>query len=247
MTPKPHYAPLLTYAQKLMDVGVGIIAGAKIEIGQEWARNPKVVALTLLSRSLGNLKGAVGMVQQSLVVEARSLTRLACENLVCAGALAARGTGFVNDLVLDEAASRKRNGKLLLEHAEDQNLADVTHKLRGYLAELEKKHPKVKGLNMRYEAEASAVRQAYIWYTMLSGDALHVSATSLNRHLVRERDGDTVYLRVDVAPEPTHEEMYDTVRSSARFCLVYASLPTTFWAARLSASCCVAWRTSSMF
>ena len=93
MTPKPHYAPLLTYAQKLMDVGVGIIAGAKIEIGQEWARNPKVVALTLLSRSLGNLKGAVGMVQQSLVVEARSLTRLACENLVCAGALAARRRG----------------------------------------------------------------------------------------------------------------------------------------------------------
>jgi hypothetical protein len=46
---------------------------------------------------------------------------------------------------------------------------------------------------------------------MLSGDATHVSATSLTRHLVREQEGDTVYLRVDVAPEPRHEEMYDTV------------------------------------
>jgi hypothetical protein len=59
MTPKPHdYSPLLSFAQKVMDVGIGIIAGAKIEIGREWARNPKVIALTLLSRSLGNLKGA---------------------------------------------------------------------------------------------------------------------------------------------------------------------------------------------
>jgi hypothetical protein len=170
-----------------------------------------VIALTLLSRSLGNLKGAVGMVHQSLVVEARSLTRLACENLICAGALAARGTGFTDDLVRDEAANRKRKGKLLLDHAENQNLSDATDKLRSYLAELEKKHPKVKGLNMRQEAEATAVRQAYVWYTMLSGDALHVSATSLNRHLIRERDGDILYLRVDVAPEPFAEEMYDTL------------------------------------
>jgi hypothetical protein len=208
---KPNdYAPFLAFAQKLMEAGIGIIAGAKVEIGQEWARNPKVIALTLLSRSLANLKGGVAMVHQNLVVEARSLTRLACENLICAGALAARGTAFVDDLVLDEAASRKRKGKLLLEHVESQDL-DVTVKLRGYLADLEKKHPKVKNLNMRQAAEVSAVRQAYVWYTILSGDALHVSATSLNRHLIREHEGDMMYLRVDVAPEPRPQEMYDTV------------------------------------
>jgi len=190
---------------------IHIIAGAKVEIGQEWARNPKVIALTLLSRSLGNLKGAVSMVHQNLVVEARALTRCACENLICLGGLAVRGTEFVNDLVLDEAASRKRKGKLLLEDAESQNLGDVMEKLRGYLAALEQKHPKVKGLNMRQTAEASPLRQAYVWFVMLSGDATHVSATSLNRYLIREREGDTMYLRVDVAPEPRVEEMYDTV------------------------------------
>jgi hypothetical protein len=87
----------------------------------------------------------------------------------------------------------------------------VTDKLRGYLVELERKHPNVKGLNMRHTAEASPLRQAYVWYAMLSGDATHVSATSLNRHLIREYEGDAVYLRVDVAPEPRPEEMYDTV------------------------------------
>jgi Family of unknown function (DUF5677) len=211
MTPKPHnYAPLLDFAQKLMDVGVGIIAGSKVEIGQEWARNPKVIALTLLSRSLGNLKDAISMVHQNLVVEARSLTRLACENLICLGGLAANGTEFVKNLVEDEALSRKKKGKLLRDHAESQDLGEITDKLRAYVEEIERKYPKPKKLDMRRTAEASAVRQAYVWYTMLSGDALHASATSLNRHLFREFEGDTVYLRVDVAPEPRPEEMYET-------------------------------------
>jgi hypothetical protein len=212
MTPKPHdYVPLLAFTQKLMDAGIGIIAGAKVEIGQEWARNPGVVALTLLSRSLANLKGAVGMVHQNLVVEARAMTRMACENLICLGGLAAQGTEFVNNLITDEALNRKRKGKLLRDHAESQGLGEITDKLRTYVEELERKYPKPKKLDIRQTAEASAVRQAYVWYTMLSGDALHVSATSLNRHLVREFEGDTMYLRVDVAPEPHPEEMYETV------------------------------------
>src|SRR6516162_849973 len=100
MTSRPHdYSPLLNFTQNLMDVGISIIAGAKVEIGQEWARNPKVVALTLLSRSLANLKGGIVMVHQNLVVEARGMTRMACENLICLGGLAAQGTEFVNNLI----------------------------------------------------------------------------------------------------------------------------------------------------
>jgi hypothetical protein len=212
MKTKPHdNAPLLAFAQKLMDAGIGIIAGAKVEIGQEWARNPKVIALTLLSRSLGNLKGAVGMVHQGLVVEARGLTRMACENLICLGGLAAQGTEFINNLIEDEALSRKKKGKLLRDHAESQQLGEVTDKLRAYVEELEQKYPKPKKLEIRRTAEASAVRQAYVWYTILSSDALHVSAASLNRHLIRELEGDTMYLRVDVAPKPNPHEAYDTV------------------------------------
>jgi hypothetical protein len=52
-----HHDDLYAVAQKLMDAGVGIIAGAKVEIGPEWARNPKVIALTLLSRTFGQSQG----------------------------------------------------------------------------------------------------------------------------------------------------------------------------------------------
>ena len=106
--------PLLDFAQKLVDVGIGIIAASKVEVGQEWARNPKVIALTLLSRSLGNLKGAVSMVHQNLVVEARSLTRLACENLICLGGLAANGTTG-RDFIEDEARSQQDEGQAAMQ------------------------------------------------------------------------------------------------------------------------------------
>jgi hypothetical protein len=35
----------------------------------------------------------------------------------------------------------------------------------------------------------------------------------VNRHLVREHEVGTIYLRVDVAPEPRPEEIYDTVET----------------------------------
>jgi hypothetical protein len=45
----------------------------------------------------------------------------------------------------------------------------------------------------------------------LSSDAAHVSATSLNRHLVREYEGDTVFLKVDVAPKPRDQDVRMTL------------------------------------
>jgi hypothetical protein len=45
----------------------------------------------------------------------------------------------------------------------------------------------------------------------LSSDAAHVTASSLNRHLVREYEGDSVFLRVDVAPSARSEEIRATL------------------------------------
>jgi hypothetical protein len=77
------------------------------------------------------------------------------------GALAAKGTEFVKNLIEDEALSRKKKGKLLRDHAESQDLGEITDKLRAYVEELERKYPKPKKLDMRRTAEASAVRQGW--------------------------------------------------------------------------------------
>ena len=59
MNTKSKSDVLNAYAQKLMDIGIEIISGARIKVGEKWARDPKVIALTILSRTLGNMKGAV--------------------------------------------------------------------------------------------------------------------------------------------------------------------------------------------
>src|SRR5262245_39672914 len=173
-----------------MDMGIGIIADAKVDITEKWAREPKVIALTLLSRTLANLKGAVSMIHQKLVVEARMLTRCCFENLICIGALNVRGSEFVNDLISDHAASGRRQGNLLLQQASKASIAPFEDKIRAFIADLERKHPKAKKLNTRDAANVSAVRQAYLWFSLLSSHAVHVSARSLGRHLAREKEGD---------------------------------------------------------
>lgn len=202
--------PLLVIAQKIMDAGIGIIAGAKVEIGPEWARNPKVIALALLSRTLANLKGAIGMLREGLVVEARTLTRCVCENFICVGGLAAQGSKFVADLVADEAAHRRRQGKIVLQRS-DVDLDDTGEKLRKYLDELLRRHTDARPLNLRAVADASAAKDAYLHFSVLSSDSAHVSGRSLNRHLAREVEGDTVFLRVNVAPEPDPAELLRTL------------------------------------
>ncbi|MFZ1924493.1 MAG: DUF5677 domain-containing protein [Xanthobacteraceae bacterium] len=202
--------PLFAIAQKIMDAGVGIVAGAKVEIGSEWARNPKVIALALLSRTLANLKGGTALLRDGLVVEARTVTRCACENFICIGGLAAHGSKFVEDLVADEAVQRRRQGKFVLGRF-DADVDDTGEKLRHYLDEMERKHPKARQLNLRHVADTSAVKDAYLQFMMLSSDSAHVSARSLNRHFAREHERDTIFLSLNVAPEPTQAELRQTL------------------------------------
>ena len=75
MTAVAKREELCAYAQKLMDVGIEVVAHAHVEVGAKWAREPKVVALTLLCRTLGNMKGAISLVSQQLLVEVLVLTR----------------------------------------------------------------------------------------------------------------------------------------------------------------------------
>jgi hypothetical protein len=126
------------------------------------------------------------------------------------GGLAANGSKFVQDLIADEAASRRRKGKFVLEAAE-ADLGDTTGKLRTYLEELEKKPPDFRPLKLKGVADASVVRGAYLYFLVLSSDSAHVSADSLARHIVRDREGYTIYLQVNVAPDPKAGELRQTL------------------------------------
>lgn len=204
---------LYEYAQKLMDVGINVISQAQVDVGTKWARDPKVIALALLSRTLGNLKGAVSLVHQRLLVEAQTLTRCCTENLICVGSLLETQDKFVDELVRAHYASLAKQAQIKIEAfngSEDQNETIV--RLNELVKAFKAKHPQAKKLNARELSKNNRVGSAYVLFSVLSEKAAHVSATSLGRHIVRETENDAVYLRVDIAPDPSQEQLRDTMQ-----------------------------------
>ncbi len=59
MSTLEHIEKLYRFSQKLMDISIAIIADAKVDVTALWAKDPKVLALALLSRTLTNWRAAV--------------------------------------------------------------------------------------------------------------------------------------------------------------------------------------------
>src|SRR6266851_824712 len=189
-----EFFKLFAFGERLIDAGIGIIADSKIEVPHAfWGRDPKVVALTLLSRTLSNFKGASIMVREDLLVEAQVLTRCCFENLISAAGLHTDSAKFIDALVRDEATSRRKRGKFILERQNpDGQVREYETPLREYLKKLEEEYPKAATLNQRHIAESTVLRDAYIYYGHFSAIATHVSASSLSHHLKSEVENDQV-------------------------------------------------------
>src|SRR5262249_17246415 len=80
----PELAKDLRYAQKVLDAAIDVVGAARIELNENWARDPKIVGLTILCRSITNFRAAALLVQQEHphVLEANALVRLLYENLL---------------------------------------------------------------------------------------------------------------------------------------------------------------------
>lgn len=208
MTTVQKREALLTYAQRLMDVGIEVVAQAHVELGPKWAKEPKVIALTILCRTLGNMKGAVSLVTQRLLIEAQVLTRCCTENLICIGALLQTGDAFVHELLRADAASKKKQAGMAIEtYGKSEERAESVIRLGEIVKAIEAKHPKAKPLNTKELSKKNPVGLSYVMFSVLSERAAHVSLTSLGRHLGRDLEGDNVYLRVDIAPDPTGKQL----------------------------------------
>jgi hypothetical protein len=156
MNTKSKSDVLNAYAQKLMDIGIEIISGARIKVGEKWARDPKVIALTILSRTLGNMKGAVIMARERLLVETMVLTRCCYENLICIGALSQKGDVFVDELMGANAASKQKQAKFVFEKLSDHlHTNNAGERLEAAVKALKEQYPKAKPINTRDAAESS--------------------------------------------------------------------------------------------
>jgi hypothetical protein len=209
----------IQYAQKLLDAGLAVVAAARVSLDANWARNPKVVALTLLCRSLTNFRAAILLTQQRHVVEARILVRCLYENLLWIGALRERGAAFVDDMVRDERHNRKALAQLTLKlsgkHGGDPNDTNGLI-LRSIIKEMATQFPQTEKLRAGDIAAAGAVELAYVEYQRLSLDAVHCSVTALGRHLSRETAEGQVELVVSVEANTPPREFFETILQACR-------------------------------
>jgi folylpolyglutamate synthase/dihydropteroate synthase len=105
----------IEYSQRLLDAAIAVVGASHVELNESWARDPKVVALTILCRSISNFRAAVRLVQQQQVLEARAIVRMLNENLLWIGALRERGSAFVQEMIADDAHNRKALAELTLK------------------------------------------------------------------------------------------------------------------------------------
>jgi hypothetical protein len=208
------------YSEKLLSAAIEVVGAAKVVLNSDWARNPKIVCLSILCRSISNFRAAILLIQQGHVMEARALGRCLYENLLWIGALRERGLDFVQDMLKDEAFNRQSLAELTLRLSKKQG-ADVNSPdsltLRSIIKDVGKRFPDSKKLNASKTAAEGAVETAYIEYARLSLDGVHCSVMGLGRHLSRERVAENhTEIVVSVEARTSDAEMLSTILHSCR-------------------------------
>jgi Family of unknown function (DUF5677) len=150
----------------------------------------KLSGLAVLCRTLKNFAAMRLLLENEMLVEARTMVRCCYENLFWIGGLVSKGRTFLEQMAADNDITSKVIGNELLawDKAHPPNY-DRQDEFEAYVEELNRM-PKAQKIGLKTEAEKAGLKEAYIVYRMLSRDAAHPSAvTTLGRHVREEEDG----------------------------------------------------------
>jgi antitoxin HicB len=210
----PETAKAIEYGQRLVNAAIDLVGDAKVELDDQWARHPHVVALTILCRTICNFRASLRLVQVEQVVEARTLVRLMYENVLWLNMVRVRGAEFVEEMRQDEFANRKALAQLTMEltgrHGGDVDAPDAL-KLRSILKDLRTAHPEAAQLQAQAVAADGELETIYFEYRKFSLDAVHCSVTALGRHLSGEHGVGNSELTLSVIPSSPPEEILNTI------------------------------------
>lgn len=184
--PTPYVRKLLPLCEELGQIAFQIVGHADVKITEHKLLEPKLLALALLSRTLGNFKGVVRLVEQGLLVEARVLTRCCFENQLVAGGLYAKGIEFAQQIKADDVAGRKARLKFVADN--EGIFQGLSQETRDEMAKMQEWLAASKGSYLKFK-EASAAgpfNDIYLAYSQYSGDAAHPTFTALMRHCTIE-------------------------------------------------------------
>ena len=161
-----------------------IFETANVRITDKGFANPTYLALTLLARTVSNLKGATILLEAKRIVEARTITRCCLENLYWTVGLAEQGEAFVRQMRDDELSHKKAIGQAIFDS--EASLDQEAHeRLRSFMRNLNKGEFGKKTLNPKGVAQIrDDFSRTYMFYSQLSSDSAHPSVTALSRYVV---------------------------------------------------------------
>ena len=146
-------------AEKLGTAGMEIFRTAEAAITSKGFSDEKVLALTLLARSVSNLKGVLVLLRARRIVEARTITRCSLENLYWTVAITERGENFVRQMLHDEMSRRKARGQFIFQSELELDTA-IEGRLREWLKDANKRFaaPSLSIRKMLHRCEPTSLR-----------------------------------------------------------------------------------------
>jgi hypothetical protein len=174
-------------------------------IGQgHGAADPRAYGTVLLLRTLQSYQAAFLLCSMGLATEARMLIRSCFENAFCIAALVKDPAKLVKALEDDDKAAKKAQAKFLVADPTRMVCLDAKAKarLQKFASTVDQQWGKVRQLAIDETAKSTPLREAYLFYRLLSNDSCHPSATSLSRHIIVLPDGHWDY---QLGPEPANK------------------------------------------
>jgi hypothetical protein len=203
----PYARKLLPLCEELGQTALQIAGQVNIKITEHGFLEPKLLALALLSRTLGNFRGTVRLIEQGLLVEARILARCCFENQLVVGGLFTKGIEFAHQIKADDVAGKKARLKFVADN--EGIFQALSQETRDEMARAQESLTASKGSYLKFK-EASAAgpfSSIYLAYSQLSGDAAHPTFSALMRHCVIEGGN----LTFDVVPAENEHQLDETL------------------------------------
>lgn len=212
MTHQERIKAWLELGTKILETCNGVLLQAQFEEKDKTLSNPKVIALTLMCRTVNNFGALRVLIENEFVVEARTLARCCYENLFWLGGLTAKGDEFVKQMMDDHELSTIKRGKELMQWAKKQEgKLDFEGPLAAFLEKMKAQSSAKSGVVHKNAADAGKIGEGYIIYRTLSTDSAHPSIVSLSRHVGQKTEAGIEYLTIVGEPPPDSAEIDETL------------------------------------
>lgn len=139
------------------------------------------LGLLVLHRANGLIQGAILMLERGMVVEAKTLTRSLLECAFILAGLHDKPEEVKAMLIADMDAAKKGQAKAILKTGAGSDAKALEDRIKEF--------GKVRNLPIDELADLGLLKNLYLYYRVLSNDAVHPSGKSLRRHMNVADDG----------------------------------------------------------